>query len=117
MSRTCPAAVGLHPNGERTSVHVDGATVQLVRLDGHGNPLCHVALHTGAAPGELVTTMATTLAPPAPGGALLRVAGETVTLVVRTAPGDMLVCRLRYSAPQGYRLLRRTRVRALPGSA
>ncbi|WEF32079.1 hypothetical protein [Pseudoduganella chitinolytica] len=73
--------------------------------------LCEAVLHAGALPGELVTTMATALAPPAPGGALLRVAGEQLTLVVRTPPGDMLVCRLRYSAPQGYRLLRRTLVR------
>ncbi|AVR94476.1 hypothetical protein [Pseudoduganella armeniaca] len=112
-----PAAVAPHPNGERTSVHVDGATVRLIRLDGQGVALSHAVLHTSAPPGELVTTMATALAPPSPGGAVLRVAGETVTLVVRTAPGDMLVCRLRYCTRQGYRLLRRTLVRATPASA
>ncbi|AXA93354.1 hypothetical protein [Massilia sp. YMA4] len=106
-----PAAVALHPNGDRTSVHVDGATVRLVRLDGRGTRLGHAALHTSAAPGELVTTMATALPLPAPGGALLRVAGDTVTVIVRTPPGDMLVCRLRYRTRQGYRLLRRTLVR------
>lgn len=113
----CPAAIAPHPNGERTSVHIDGATVRLVRLDNAGAALSHAVLHTGAAPGELVTTMATALALPAPGGALLRVAGDTVTVAVRIPPGDMLVCRLRYCARQGYRLLRRTRVRTVPGSA
>lgn len=112
-----PAAVALHANGERTSVHVEGAIVRLVRLDGQGAALRHVTLHTSASPGELVTTMATAVAAPATGGALLRVAGDTVTVVVRTPPGDMLVCRLRYCARQGYRLLRRTRVRATPASA
>lgn len=109
---THPAAVALHPNGERTSAHVDGHTVRLLRHDGAGALLCEAVLHAGALPGELVTTMATALAPPAAGGALLRVADEQVTLVVRTPPGDMLVCRLRYCARQGYRLLRRTLVRA-----
>jgi len=110
--RAATAAV-THAGGERTVALVDGATVRLQRLDEDGNVLRHADVHTDPVQGELTTTMATVgaLTPPPPGEAQLRVSGETVTLVVRTRTGDVLVCRLAYAPCHGYRVLRRTRIR------
>ena len=109
--RAATAAV-THAGGERTVALVDGTTVRVQRLDDEGNLLRHADIHTDPVQGELTTTMATfgAVTPPPPGEAQLRLSGESVTLVVRTRSGDVLVCRLAYAPCHGYRLLRRTRI-------
>ncbi|GGY91684.1 hypothetical protein GCM10007388_26200 [Pseudoduganella plicata] len=103
----------VHADGERTVAQVDGPVVRVLRFDAHGNVLGHVHVHTASTAGELTTVMGTAAASvlPLPGTAQLRATAGSVTLVVRTHPDDVLICRLVYAPGHGYRLLRRTRIR------